>query len=80
MEEFILLEQRVIKILEALRLVRGENERLVAENQELRSQVVDLESRLIKDTKELQQERSLTKGAIDDLIKNIDTLINAERI
>lgn len=56
--------------------------RVQEENLALKSQVEQLENTLLvrhQNMEGLNQERELTKMAVDDLIKSIDTLIEAEQ-
>lgn len=75
-----------LKLLLELELLKTSTQddvtRVQEENLALKSQVEQLENTLLvrhQNMEGLNQERELTKMAVDDLIKSIDTLIEAEQ-
>lgn len=76
-----ILESKIASLLALITDLRAEQERLTEENMRLKEHIEVLEHSLLKNhqsLEELQQEKSLTKMVVDDLIKNIDLCIKDE--
>ena len=69
------LEKRVSDLLELVKKLKDENSKLKLENDELKSTIDSFEASMLKSKQELDQEKELTKVAIDGLIKSIDSLV-----
>lgn len=82
METLSVLEKKVASLIDIIRQLKAENARLVEENDQLASKLVMMQSAVHEDAKrveELDQEKALTKMVVDDLIKNIDSLVEGEK-
>jgi len=69
------------KITELLNVVKDRNSRiaeLTEENRQLREKNDVLETMVLKEKDELDQEKELTKLVVDGLIKNIDSICESE--
>lgn len=78
METLSILEQKVVSLIDIIKQLKAENARLVQENAQLQTKMLDLQGAVHEDAKrveELDQEKALTKMLVDDLIKNIDALV-----
>ena len=62
------LEKRVSDLLELIK-------RLKSENSKLKAMINSFEASMLKSKQELDQEKELTKVAVDGLIKSIDSLV-----
>ncbi len=88
-----LLEEKVIRLVDMVKFLkasndalqdannalRGENQVLQDENQILKNQVMNIETSLVAETKDLEalsQEKMMTKMIVDDLIRSIDSLVD----
>ncbi len=74
-----LLEEKVIQLIEMIRILKDENVSLKNKNKDLQNQLKALEGSLVAETKdleELSQEKMMTKMIVDDLIKSIDSLVD----
>lgn len=88
MEALAILEQKVAALIEGKRsdrhqilLLSEELSHVKSENSRLRENLNALENTLLtrhETFEELSQERQFTKAVVDELIKNIDLLIEAE--
>ncbi len=79
-EKLNVLEKKLAHLLELLKRLKHENMQLESEKNELQSRLEQLENSVLKgtqDMEELNQERVLTKMVVDDLIKSIDSLVEA---
>ena len=77
-ETLSILEQKVVSLIDIIKQLKAENARLVQENAQLQTKMLDLQGAVHEDAKrveELDQEKALTKMLVDDLIKNIDALV-----
>jgi len=75
------LEKNIDILKEELTLVKAENSKFAEDNAELITKLHSLESLTQKDNKQLRdlnEEKSLAKLVVDDLIKSIDALIERE--
>ncbi len=73
------LEDKVIRLVEAVQHFKAESLRLAEENARLRQSLDTLERSLMvesKDLEKLSEEKAMAKVAVDDLIKSIDFLIS----
>ncbi|MCL5875861.1 MAG: hypothetical protein M1114_05305 [Candidatus Dependentiae bacterium] len=88
MDAFKILEEKVAVLIERLQQAKqevahlsDENSRLSGENEQLVIKVKALEDALMVDTEridKLDQEKTITKMVVDDLIKNIDALVEVD--
>ena len=76
-----ILEKRVSDLLELIKKLKDENALLSLENKNLNATIESFEVYMLKSKQELDQEKELTKVAVDGLIKSIDSLVelNNER-
>ena len=75
------LEKKVVSLIDIIRQLKAENARLIEENVQLASKLTLMQGAVHEDAKrveELDQEKALTKMIVDDLIKNIDSLVESE--
>ena len=82
METLNVLEKKVASLIDIIRQLKAENARLVEENTQLISKLTMMQSTVHEDAKrveELDQEKALTKMVVDDLIRNIDSLVEGEK-
>lgn len=73
------LEEKVVRLVEAVQHFKAENARLSEENVRLRQSLDALEKSLMiesKDLEKLSEEKAMAKVAVEDLIKSIDFLIS----
>ena len=81
METLSVLEKKVVSLIEIIKQLKAENARLVEENSQLADKITMMQtvaSDEAKRAEEFDQEKALTKMVVDDLIKNIDSLIEGE--
>lgn len=82
MEILSVLEKKVVSLIDTIKQLKAENDRLVNENSQLSERLLMMEGAVHEDAKrveELDQEKALTKMVVDDLIKSIDSLIESEK-
>lgn len=82
MEAFNLLEEKISILLDHVTKLKNEKELLVKENNLLKEQNEALENSLLQNNQnidDLNTEKSATKMLVDDLIKNIDTLVSSDK-
>jgi hypothetical protein len=82
METLSVLEKKVASLIDIIRQLKAENARLMEENNQLASKLTLMQSVVHEDAKrveELDQEKALTKMVVDDLIRNIDSLVEGEK-
>ena len=75
------LQNNIDLLREELAIVKTENVKFAEDNAELVTQLKSLESTTQKENKQLRdldEEKSLAKLVVDDLIKSIDALIERE--
>jgi regulator of replication initiation timing len=80
-ETLSVLEKKVVSLIEIIKQLKAENARLVEENSQLADKITMMQtvaSDEAKRAEEFDQEKALTKMVVDDLIKNIDSLIEGE--
>jgi regulator of replication initiation timing len=81
-ETLSILEKKVVSLIDIIKQLKAENARLIEENTQLASKINFLQGTVHEDAKrveELDQEKALTKMVVDDLIKNIDSLVEGEK-
>lgn len=81
MEVLRVLEEKIAQLVESKKQDLELIAKLRSENQVLTSKVIQLEEALCKNnesTKDLDDEREMTKMAVDELIQHIDTLLEKE--
>ena len=83
METLQILEQKIaqlitlVKELQAqVRTLKTENTALMHSNTELADELEDVKTSLMTDQEVLEEEKALAKFAVDELIKNIDSLVS----
>lgn len=79
MDALEMLEKKVLSLLELIKNLKSENANLVEENKQLKGKIEELETLVLRDKDDLDQEKELTKMVVDGLIKNIDSLISNEK-
>lgn len=82
LEQIQLLEKKVALLITIVRDEKAANETLTQENKVLVSRLDSLENSLLKESRtmeDLQQERMLTKKAVDELISSIDKLVEEQQ-
>jgi FtsZ-binding cell division protein ZapB len=81
-ETLSILEKKVVSLIDIIKQLKAENARLMEDNAQLASKISFLQGAVHEDAKrveELDQEKALTKMVVDDLIKNIDSLVEGEK-
>lgn len=81
MEKLSLLEKKILSLIEALRVQKDLNVKLMDEKKELVERIEKIENSLLNGTKnieDLNQERVLTKMVVDELISSIDKLVEVK--
>ena len=76
-----ILEEKLIKLLDLIKDLKGQIKVLQEENVQLQQQLTSLEGSKQEGSKqvdELEKEKELAKVFIDDLIENIDSIIENE--
>ncbi|TET06588.1 hypothetical protein E3J79_01430 [Candidatus Dependentiae bacterium] len=75
------LEEKVAGLVCRVKELEAENVKLSADNVQLTAKLETIENSMLSDIKrieELDQEKALTKMVVDDLIKNIDSLVEGK--
>ena len=75
MEALAVLENKISELVELVNKLKKENTDLAAEKGRLQETLALMEGASLKDREKLDQEKELTKMAVDGLIKNIDSLV-----
>lgn len=79
MEVLSLLEKKISDLLEVTKNLKEKNAALTEENKQLQIKVDELETVILKDKEEIDQEKELTKLVVDGLIKSIDSLKSEQK-
>lgn len=80
-DNFNLLEEKVNLLIECLKAEKERNEKLLLEKQELLTRLEAVETSLLNGSQsieELNQERTLTKMVVEELINNIEKSITTK--
>lgn len=80
MEVLALLEKKIVSLLDLIKQLKAENAQLTKENNEFLQKIKTLEDNVICGNEELNNEKELTKMVVNDLLKNIDSLVNNENV
>lgn len=75
------LEKKIASLVELIKELKTENAKLAEENAQLAAKLAMMEDSMLTDTKridKLSHEKDVTQQAVDDLIKNIDSLIESK--
>lgn len=78
MKAFEALEKKVASLIELTQRLRAENLELIEKNAQMTAQIKMLEDTVLAENgriEEFNQEKVLTKKAVDALIKDIDALV-----
>lgn len=78
METLNILEQKLNQLMALVKELKAKNAALEEDNLQLMQKVDSLESALLQHDETLEQEKALTKSAVDELIKSIDLLVSNE--
>lgn len=78
MEVLSLLEKKITDLLTVVKERNFRISELNEENKSLREKIDALETIVLKEKDELDQEKELTKMVVDGLIKNIDSIVESE--
>ena len=76
-----LLEEKVIHLIEMIKILKSENVALKEKNRDMQQQLKALEGSLVAETKdleELSQEKMITKMVVDNLLSSIDALLEVK--
>ena len=79
MEVLSLLEKKITDLLDLIKKLKDENKALTEQNYSLLEKIDVLESAILKDKEELEQEKELTKLVVDGLINSIDSLQSEQK-
>lgn len=71
METLHILEKKIAQLIERIKELKKENEALLAK-------IDALETSMLRGKEKLEEEKLLTKSAVDELIKNIESLIDGQ--
>ncbi len=83
MEALKVLENKVSSLVKLVETLRADNDKLMKEREGLKTKNKTVEASRSADSKrmgELDKERELTKLAVDDLIKSINSLVEGEAL
>lgn len=72
------LEAKIASLIEVLKELKAENSRLIKENGQLIAKFETMEAAVRANDQRVEEEKALTKVVVDDLIKNIDSLMHEE--
>jgi len=76
-----ILEEKIALLVHRIKELESEKAQLIEEKEQLAAKLEAMENSMLSDIKrieELDQEKALTKMVVDDLIKNIDSLVEGE--
>ena len=77
METLQVLQQRITQLISLVKELKDNNDALIKEKALLLKKIESLESSLLKGKENLEEEKAVTKMAVDELIKNIDGLVDS---
>jgi len=87
METLQLLEQRVSQLIARVKELKEHNLQLAEQNKQLEAEQAELfkkidsmEVSMLSSKESLYEEKELTRFAVDELIKNIDSLVGSESL
>ncbi|NRB21250.1 hypothetical protein HRU45_00715 [Candidatus Dependentiae bacterium] len=83
MEAFKVLEDKVSSLVKLVETLRVDKDKLTKENEKIKARYKSVEASHSVDSKrvtDLGKERELTKLAVDDLIKSINSLVEGEAL
>ena len=78
-----LLEEKVVHLIDMIKILKDENASLKNKNKEMLNQLRALEGSLVAETKdleELSQEKMMAKLVVDNLLHSIDALIEIKEM
>lgn len=78
-----LLEEKVVHLIDMIKILKDENTSLKNKNKEMLNQLRALEGSLVAETKdleELSQEKMMAKLVVDNLLHSIDALIEIKEM
>ena len=81
MDAMKVLEEKIATLIRKIKELEAEKEKLSADNTQLAAKLETMENSMLSDIKrieELDQEKALTRMVVDDLIKNIDSLVEGK--
>ena len=79
MELLNLLEKKILDLVELVKKQKQEILTLSEENTKLKEKIDNLETALLSEQSDLDEEKELTKLVVDGLIKDIDSLVSSEQ-
>lgn len=80
MESLKILEDKVTLLVGVVKKLKAENALLTEENNRLSEKLETAELAAMEHNETLDKQKQQTKIAVDDLIKNLDTLISNENM
>lgn len=83
MEALKVLEDKVSSLVKLVETLRVDKDKLTKENEKIKARYKSVEASYSVDSKrvtDLGKERELTKLAVDDLIKSINSLVEGEAL
>jgi len=79
MDMLAILEEKIKGLAQLVSQLKAENAKLIDDNKRLLDQVESLETSVLKDRSEVNQEKELTRLVVDGLIESIDALVESEQ-
>jgi len=81
MDALKVLDEKIAGLISRINDLEADNAKLTADNAQLTAKLESMETSMLSDIKrieELDQEKALTRMVVDDLIKNIDSLVEGK--
>lgn len=81
MQALQVLEKKIVALVELIKELKTENAKIAEENAQLSAKLESLKSSALNESKRVQKldmEKTLADSLVDDLIKNIDSLVGQE--
>ena len=81
MKALNVLESKIAALVALIKELKTENAKLAEENAQVLAKLESIKTSALDDSKRVQnldKEKALTKSLVDDLIKNIDSLVEQE--